>query len=489
MTFEPNQLRHVLLWTFAAMAGMTMSSCSDDDGSYPTVDGQSPTITLAADKLHAEPGSSFTIQGKISDADGIKSITLKNEGMYLDKTIDLLAYYPDTLLHDYDLSYAYTAEKTWTDDSQFPVEITVEDVCGHVATATLTVIGDGDYQAPVFASAPSQELTILLQNPTLTLNTTVTDNKKLQSIVVDIPDFNVYDSITIGGTEYKLSKEYEVPAQEDSCTLSIRAYDGMGNMSRTSSTIKVSELPDFEKMYLADVSDAASLTSDLYGVPMLIDHVGEYQYQAHYYNQKAGTGIRFIPQKTDFYPICFGIDENTGLLTSSPSQAQEIVLDEVGYYEIDFNTVSGEYDVHRYTPTTEQWTLDGSVGKDYSDGAGEQPFQICLAGDGLPDTPGWTTNQNNGAFILSQDKANPYLLYREFDLKAGTEVSFTISATHWWGWWPEPYWRFDGSAENEKNVYNGGDNMKGMKAPVDGTYRFEFDYSLLRSRIILVQAK
>lgn len=74
------------------------------------------------------------------------------------------------------------------------------------------------------------------------------------------------------------------------------------------------------------------------------------------------------------------------------------------------------------------------------------------------------------------------------DLTAGTEIEFTISQTHWWGWWPEPYWRFDGSDENEKNVLNGGDNMKKTKVPATGKYLFEFDYALLRSRIILVQA-
>ena len=242
-------------------------------------------------------------------------------------------------------------------------------------------------------------------------------------------------------------------------------------------------------MYLADVSDAASLTSDLYGVPMLIEHTGKYQYKAHYYNQKVGTGIRFIPQMTDFNPICFGIDENTGLLTSNPSEAKKIILDEVGYYEITFNTITGDYDVKRYTPTTAKMTLNGTTTVNFNDGSGDQPAQICLAGSGLPGTPDWTTNQNNDAFILNQSKTNPYLLYREFNLKAGDEISFTISQTHWWGWWPEPYWRFDGSANNEKNVKNGGENMNSVKAPVTGTYRFEFDYALLRSRIVLVKAK
>ena len=489
MTFNILNLRQPILWALVALSGMTFQSCSSDDD-FPTVDGQAPTIALTTDQIHAEPGRSFNITGTVKDADGIKSIRLKNEGMLLDKTINLLEIYGDSLLHEYNLDYAYTPANDWTDDSNFPLEVTVEDVVGNTTSATLTVKGDGDFTFPTFTSAPSSELTVLLQNPKLTLNASVSDNKKLQSIVVDIPGLNIKDSVLLNGVkEYTLKKQYDVPAKEASYMMTLRVYDGMKNMTYTTSKINVSELPDFDKMYLADVSDAASLTSDLYGVPMLIEHTGKYQYKAHYYNQKVGTGIRFIPQMTDFNPICFGIDENTGLLTSNPSEAKEIILDEVGYYEITFNTITGDYDVKRYTPTTAKMTLNGTTTVNFNDGSGDQPAQICLAGSGLPGTPDWTTNQNNDAFILNQSKTNPYLLYREFNLKAGDEISFTISQTHWWGWWPEPYWRFDGSANNEKNVKNGGENMNSVKAPVTGTYRFEFDYALLRSRIVLVKAK
>lgn len=487
MTNKATHVKSALLWAMIACSGFTFQSCSSDDD-YPTVDGQNPTISLTSDLIHAEPGRSFNITGKISDADGIKSIRLKNEGMLLDKTINLLDIYKDSLLHEYNLDYAYTPASDWTDDSSFPLEITVEDVVGHSSTATLTVKGDGDFSFPVFTTAPSSELTVLLQNPKLTVNAAVNDNKNLQSIVVDIPGLNIKDSVLLNGvTNYNFSKQYDVPAQEASYMMTMRVYDGMNNMTSTTSTINVSELPDFEKMYLADVSTAAELTSDLYGVPMLIEHTGKYQYTAHYYNEKAGTGIRFIPQMTDFNPICFGVDESTGLLTSNPSEAKEITLDEVGYYEITFNTVSGEYEVNKYTPTTAKMTLDGSTTVNFNDGSGDQPAQICLAGEGLPGAGNWTTNQNDGAFILKQDTKNPYRLYREMDLTAGTEISFTISQTHWWGWWPEPYWRFDGSDANEKNVKNGGDNMKSVKVLTSGKYLFEFDYALLRSRIIRVK--
>ena len=348
MTIKPNFIRTAMLVAVAPVIGFALQSCSDDDD-FPTVDGQAPTITMVTNHIQAEPGRSFNIEGKAKDADGIKSIRLKSEGMLLDKTIDLLKIYGDSLIHDYDLSYAYTPAADWTDNSNFPLEVTVEDVGGRTTTATVQVSGDGDFTAPSFTAAPSQELTVLVQNPKLSLNVTVADNKKLQSLVVDIPGLNIKDSVLISGTEYQFKKAYDMPATKASYMMSMRLYDALGNATSTNSVINVSELPDFQKMYLADVETAAELTSDLYGVPMLIEHTGEYQYKAHYYNQKAGTGVRFVPQTTDFEPICFGIDENTGLLTSNPSEAKPIVLDKVGYYEITFNTVTGDYDVKEYT--------------------------------------------------------------------------------------------------------------------------------------------
>ena len=486
MTLKPFNPRFALTWAIAAMIGFSFQSCSSDDD-FTAVDGQAPTISLAQSHIQAEPGRTFNISGKINDADGIKSIRLKNEGMLLDKTIDLLEIYGDSLLHEYNLSYNYTPSSDWTDSSNFPLEVTVEDVVGNTSSATLTITGDGDYTLPVFTVAPSKKVNVMKEDPTLLVNVGVSDNKALKSLVINIPGINVHDSITISGKEYEYSEEYTFPSVDNDYEMTIKVYDALNNMSQQTSTIIVSDLVDFDKMYLADVTTAAELTSDIYGVPMLIDHVGEFQYRARYYNQKAGTGVRFIPQKTDFNPICFGIDESTGLLTRFPSKAKPIILENVGYYEINFNILTGEYKVEEYTPTTKKMTLNGSTTVDFGDGSGNQPAQICLAGAGLPGAGNWTTNQNDGAFILNQDANNPYRLYREMDLSAGTEIEFTISQTHWWGWWPDPFWRFDGSDENEANKLNNGDNMKKMKVPATGTYLFEFDYALLRSRIIRVK--
>ena len=480
---------HSLLAALLAMTAVTFAtSCSDDDN-FSDVDGKAPTIALETDHIQTEAGRQFTIAGQVKDADGIRSIRLQNSDMLLDKTINLLELYGDSLIYDYKLAYKYTSKKDWTDSSSFPVNITVEDIGGRTTSATLTVSADGDFTNPEFSVAPSGELTVLVQNPKLTLGFTITDNKRLDYIQVECPALGINDRIDAAGqSEMKVKKVYEVPSEKQSCLLTVTAYDKFNNKVMAQSTVNVDEMPDFEKMYLADVESAKDLTSDVYGVPMVIDHTGPYEYTAHYYNQKAGTKVRFIPQMTDFEPICFGVDpSDNSVLINDASSALGIELNEVAYYEIKLNIVTGAYSVKTYEPTTEKMTLDGSTTIDFGDGSGAQPAQICLAGGGLPGTPSWTTNQNNDAFILSQDAANKYLLYRECELEAGTEIKYTISQTHWWGWWPEPYWRFDGSEFNEKNVKNGGDNMKKSKVPATGKYRIEFDYHLLRSRIIPVK--
>ncbi|MDQ9759135.1 hypothetical protein RFZ45_09440, partial [Acinetobacter baumannii] len=75
-----------------------------------------------------------------------------------------------------------------------------------------------------------------------------------------------------------------------------------------------------------------------------------------------------------------------GLLTRKASDAKPIILEKVGYYEINFNIITGEYKVEEYTPTTKKMTLNGSTTIDFNDGSGAQPAQICLAGKGyLPE--------------------------------------------------------------------------------------------------------
>lgn len=491
MSKPNNFLKHRFhVWAMLmAVATVGFTACSDDDDiSYPAVDNGVPTLTLSPDHIQIEPGYTFTIKGVASDVDGLKSIKLKNEDMYLDKTIDFYAIYPDSLLHEYNLSYSYDSDN-WNSKDSYTVEVEVEDVVGNKTSGTVLVTSDGDNTAPTFDPAPQSSYALSAADPVLRVETTVKDNMGLATLAYTLTNSEgatvKTEQLSISGTEYAFSLAETLSLEYTSYELSMTATDAFGNEVSTSSSIAISS--DYAKMYLADVASAAELTSDVFGVPMLIDHTGENQYTAHYYNKKAGTEIRFIPQKTSFSPSCFGLNDEGKIVNSQT--AKPIVLSEVGYYEINFNTNTGDIDMHTYTPSSDDLFPQGET---LTEGSGDdshsQPYELSLAGSGLPGAGNWSTSN---PFVLTQDASNKFLFYGDMQLEAGTVLEFTITPKSDWGWWPEPFYRFENgendSKENEYNTKNGGNNMTKMTISTTGKYRFEFDTHLLRSKLYPIQ--
>jgi plastocyanin len=118
---------------------------------------------------------------------------------------------------------------------------------------------------------------------------------------------------------------------------------------------------------------------------------------------------------------------------------------------------------------------------------GTIPFEIGLAGKGLPGVGEWSPSN---LLVLTQDASNKFLFYAQMNLTAGTKVEFTITPKHSWGWWLEPFWRFENgdtdSKENEFNTKNTGHNMTTVTVKNTGKYMFKFDTHLLRSRLYLI---
>lgn len=468
---------------FVLFSVIALWGCNSNE-KYADVDGKTPVISLSAAHIKSEPGREVTFLATISDNDGIQSINLNNSNFYLDKTIEPSR---DTLTHSYQLAYKYTLADSLS-GSSYPVVLTVTDIGGRQTTATYQVTMDGDFIAPSFTSAPDTALTVLIKDQTkLNLKFTVSDDKALDSVTVSIPEINYSNTITTGftsGTTLSFSESIQLPSTAATYSLKLRAVDKSGLESTTSSKITVSAMPDFAKMYLTDVDNESQLTSDIFGVPMLIERTAAYTYRARYYSEAAGTKIRFIPQKTSFDPICFGKDpDNSALLTDDPSVSEAIVLPTVGYYVITFNVQSGEYSVNTYTPTDTPVAIGSTMYLNGSnDTDGTIPLQIGLIGTGIPNAGTWSP-QN--PLILTQSSDNKYLLSVEMSLTAGNTIGFIIGPKHTWGWWPEPFWRWDRSDDPEANVSNGGENPGSWTIKTTGTYIFKFDTHLKRSKLYL----
>lgn len=478
--------RPAILWTFLATLFLCVG-CSKDD--YPNVDGKNPIIALSADHIQTEPGRKFTISGKVTDNDGLKSIRLENSDLSLDKTIDLLEIYGKPV-DSYDLDYNFLTALT-LEGNNFPIKVTATDVGGRTTDATLSVTMDGDFTAPTFVIVPDTAITVLIKSQTvLKVHFAAADNKALNYVKITIPSLNISDSIPVADVkEFDAIKLYTLPSSASKYPMTITAVDKFSNKVVRNCVISVSQMPDFAKMYLTDVTDVKQLTSDLFGVPMLIEHTGAYQYRARYYSEAANTKVRFIPQKTDFSPICFGINpDNTNVLTDEPDYSQPIILPTKGYYVITFNTQTGAYSVNPYVPTDTPLAIGSALNLNGSNAVdGTIPFEIGLAGAGLPGVAQWSPSD---PLVLTQDADNKFLFYAQMSLTIGATIEFTITPKHSWGWWIEPFWRFENgdvdSGENESNTKNTGKNMTKVTVKKTGKYMFKFDTHLLRSRLYLI---
>lgn len=502
--------KHFLNATLLAFLSLTlcMTGCNDDDG-YPDVDGQSPTMTLAADHIQSAVGRRFTIEGKLADADGIASIRLQCADLFLDKTIDLIEIYGAPKA-EYDLSYSYELKKDEIGE-RFIVKVTVIDIGGREVSQEVLVTMDGDFENPVFTVAPDAAITVLIKNETkFKLSFTVTDDRSVDYVLVNIPGVSGFDNRRIeagGERSFTFTEKIILPNEVQSYTMTMLAVDATGKQSSTTTTINVSELPDFQKMYLADVKTVEELNSDVFGVPMVVNHTGEYQYRARYYNKTAGTEIFFLPQKTNFTPICFGLDpEDSTKLTDDPDIAKPIVLNEAGvYYEIDFDILNSTYSMRTYSVTEATNPIKYEYGKpgfDYKED-GKSSMDFFIGWGGSP--------RDAGEHLFVQDATNPHLFTypasgETWTLEAGKTMNFIISNYHPDDWWDHVEWRCDNSQEPEKFGYFSkkndvnpkwegtnmrwedgsvvGDNWLKPTITVGGNYRFEFDAHLGRGKIV-----
>jgi hypothetical protein len=490
--------------------GVFVTGCSDENG-YADVDGESPVAVLKTDHIQSGAGHDFTIEGTLTDADGISAIKLQCADLYLNKTIDLIEIYgePQT---SYDLSYKFSISRDEVGE-QFTVKVTVVDVGGRETSQNVLITMDGDFENPVFSLAPDKAITVLMKadrNPQYTLNFTVTDDRKLDYATIEIPELTGFETRTVsaeGQSSLTFKEVIVFPNVSQVYTINLAAYDAVGNSVTTTCSLTVSEMPDFEKMYLADVATDEELNSDVFGVPMVINHTGEYQYKARYYNKAAGTEIFFLPQKTSFTPICFGLDpEDSNKLTDDPELAKPIVLDTPNvYYEIDINVKQSTYSIKTYSVTEATDPINYEYGQlcDMPRNEGEPQFNFYI---GWGDSP-----QNAGEHLFVQDANNPHLFYypatgSTWSLQSGEEMNFIISNYHPNGYWDQVEWRCDNSTDIEKFGYfskanNVNPNWEGtnrqwwdgssvqdnwMKPVVTngGNYRFEFDAHLGRGKIV-----
>ena len=492
---------NLALWALIPMS-LCVTGCSDDD-TYPDVDGQTPVAEMNSLHIQTAAGRTFTIEGTLTDADGIATIHLQCEELYLNKTIDLIEIYgePQT---EYELSYNFAMPSDEIGDL-YMVTVTTTDTGGRSVTQDVKVTLDGDFEDPVFVSGAPDEGSIVPvilregETPKLGLNFSMSDDRGLDYLELNIEGIEGFPKrIDLGmKTTGEYADSIAFPAEIKDYAYTVALADTIGKIVTRTATIRVTDVMDYEKMYIADVATEAELNSDVFGVPMCIDHTGEYEYQAIYYNAEAGTEVYFIPTPSSF-AVRYGVNsEDNTALTNDPNLVQPLVLDQANvYYIININIWDLTYEIEETYSVEEAqdpWGTDMTYGEECFDLWGNGSEYIAF-------TFGLTSDNPTGVKSFIQDETNPHIFYSEpMELTTGEQMNFIIHNYHKDQWWNAVRWC--SISETDLDVFSyytqsasknpaytgpttGQDVWSKPTVTTGGTYRFYFDSHLGRAKLV-----
>ncbi len=449
-----------------------------DDDNAINVDSI-PVFESLNDEISSLPGQTLKFEAVINDPAGIKSVNLKYESWFLDKTI----LKTDSVYKTYNLSYKFKVPENAEINSSHIVEITAENVGGKTITKNVKVTLDQDITNPTIqVVSPIDGATILIgAGNEIDLNVTVADNElaefKIESTVIN-------ETLNIEGATYNYIKSLDI-SEAGNYVFTITATDVSGNSQVETVSVNVLNELLFDVMYITDVTDEGALISDVFGIPYKTDasiEVDEdgYVFTAKYYSKQPNSEVRFLPQKGSFAPYTFGANPNVPgeLVLGSGSDVDPIVLPEVGYYEVTMDLRNQTYTVTPYTPT------DSAYDQVYVLGRG------IFVGDSstcVNNTTGATQcwHFTSGKPFV-KDATNPYLWTLDItvaDQPDDEGVNGFILNANPAGW--SPFWRFDNAEDPEATVPGGGENYVFPDEALGKDYTMVFDTSLNRFEVTL----
>jgi hypothetical protein len=447
--------------------------CSDDKSLK--VDS-TPEFKSLVQEISSLPGQTFTFTGIVSDPAGIKSINIKYESWFLDKTIVL-----ETVPASYDLSYKFKVPTTAEVNSVHTIPITIVNSGGIATTQNVKVTLNQDIVKPVIKiTKPLDGATAIIgAGKEVELNVTVTDAKlaefKIESSVLN-------ETIPLTESTYTYTKSLDIE-KIGKYPFKITVKDISGNSTTSTVTVNVFDGLLFDKMFITEVKDESMLVADVFGVPAstlgsTITAEKGSVFIAKYYASKPNTEVRFLPQKDSFAPYTFGADPTAvgKLLLGANANVNPIVLPQVGYYMIKMDLRDRTYTVESYTPS-------------------DTPYpQIYILGTGVfIDNTSTCISNLDGSLLcwhyssgkpLKKDPNNVYLW--SIDVKIDDEPNnggangFILNANpNNWG----PFWRLNAD-DPSIAVLNGGKDFVFPPESLGKDYTITFDTHLNKVAII-----
>jgi len=294
----------------------------------------------------------------------------------------------------------------------------------------------------------------------------LTDDVGLKSFTLRYDDWYLYNVVSLADSgnpkSYHVKYKFKMPdtAANKIHSITLTATN-VGN-NATSNQFKVLLNSDFPKMYLIESTDPSKLTTDLFGVPMLVTKTSSYNYEVTYYSAAPNSQVWFIPSKTTLKPFMYGKDPvNPSKLTGDFTKALPIVLPNIGYYKISFNTLNLAFTTTAFPAPNPSSAF----------------AQVAIVGRGFFDYPNMNwQNSSPDIILLDKDPVNPYLFTKI--LKLGTPPGSTYNTAQFIlttnnGW--TDFWRFDNAGDPDNTIFSGGVNAEFPISTTPVNYKVTFD--------------
>lgn len=307
---------------------------------------------------------------------------------------------------------------------------------------------------------------------TIAVKAKVASENGLQKVEVIYQPWNLAVSITsfTNPNNFDLNVPVSIPSNAGLKlhSIVIKATDKAGGTNFTEVKVGLQDL-NYSKLYMADVADNAGLTSDLFGVPVLMNKTGAHTYELVYYARTPNTRVRFIPNKTSLTPVAIGLDpSNSQKLITDALKSLPLILAQRGYYKITINTLL-------LSQKVESITVTGN------------PFnEVALVGRGFYDYPNMNwQNALPDIILLDKDPSNPFLFTKQ--VRLGTPPGQTYGSAQFIfttnnGW--TNFWQFDNGSSPEITIFNGGTNTDLPITSTPTNYLFVFDTYTGRVQVI-----
>lgn len=254
-----------------------------------------PGIYLSSELIDAFPCKQVNIAGQASCFTGLQSLTITCEAWKLSEVQDLSSQHP--VVWNFDYTFDVPA------DASFPAEmlVTATDVHGTEMKKAVTMRYTPATTAPYIDGLQKQiaiEYDESAGQGELVLKATLYGEDVLKQVVIDIPDEDIHETISLNHREEQLLFSHVFTAL-GSFPLTITLSDNSGNVTVAEHKLIVmkpevlDEPDDYPQMYV--FKSNTNEADYIYGFYQYVNRQDAYQYQVMVYAETDETAFLFTP--------------------------------------------------------------------------------------------------------------------------------------------------------------------------------------------------